>query len=177
MVSGVSNAAVNLQNLYSKIDKNADKQVSLEEFQAGAPDQTDSIKNTTEIQEIFAEADVNEDGVLSEEEFVNGAPSGPPPGGPPPGGPLGGGNITQLSEDDDDEDVIQELLNALNEAAENIDSSSASDEISELFSFFDEDGSGAVSEEELTSGIEQLRSQMMNALISNQSEKNESVYL
>lgn len=180
MISSIGGSAYNIQTLYSKIDKNADSKLSLDEFKAGAPDDAKAPEGAPSLDEIFAQNDTDGDGFLSQEEFAAGAPQGPPPGGPPPGGPppggaLSGANIAQLSEDDSEEDPIQALLDALNNVTsgdENEDDSSVSetDSTNDLFSFFDQDQDGSISKEELASGFETIRSEMMNYLISGQND-------
>lgn len=142
-----------LQELFAKTDSDSDGALSLDEFKAGAPDGADEAA----LEALFTEADADADGILSETEFTetlakNGPPAGGPPpggaGGPPPSGGAGGASSSSTA------DWLEEILNAEDE-----------DEAS-IFDAFDTDDDGSVSETELAAGFEQVRTDMLNYLMS-----------
>jgi Ca2+-binding EF-hand superfamily protein len=170
MISSVGSASLNIQSLFSKIDSSGDGAISLEEFQAGAPEKPEGVSAPEQgpsIEEIFAESDTDGDGFLSSEEFEAGAPKGPPPGPPP--GELSGESILLLNGEDEEDAIVQSILDAIENGSSDEDSVSATeDEVDALTSFFDADQNGEVTEEEVENGLEKIRAEMMSYLISNQ---------
>ena len=168
-----------LQEMFKKTDADGDGQLTLSEFKAGAPQGGAAPQGAPALDDVFASADTDGDGSLSQSEFEAGMPKGPPPGGM-----ISGGNNLLLSSDEEDEDLVSSILNALLDAATESSESSATTETAaaadvssensteeKLFNYLDQNDDGLVSEEEMKTGFEQLRNEMMSYLLSTQSSQ------
>jgi hypothetical protein len=79
----------NPEEIFKKLDANADGSISLDEFKAGPAGQRDAAK----AEEVFKKIDADGNGNVSAEEFKAHRPpprGGGPGGDRPPGGPGGG---------------------------------------------------------------------------------------
>lgn len=166
-------------NFLSKADTDSDGALSFDEFNAMKP----SDVSDEQSQSLFSSADTDEDGSLSSEEVtafeadkpqggggMRGAMMGPPP--PPP------------SDEDDDEDdttisgILSKLIDTLTSATSTEDttettataSTSTTDE-EKIFNFFDQDGDGTVSEDELNTGVSAIKTAMASYLLSLQENR------
>jgi len=169
-------------DVLSAADANNDGTLSYDEFASMNPDDVSEEQS----QSLFKSADANSDGSLSEDEItalesnkpqeggMKGAMMGPPP--PPPSD----------EDDDEDETTISSILSKLIESLTSTDSTdetedtdsttetaSTSTETDEekIFNFFDKDGDGTVSEDELNTGVSALKTAMSNYLLSLQESR------
>lgn len=161
-----------LQDKFKTTDSDGDGKLTLDEFKAGAPQGANAPQGAPALDEIFASLDSNSDGSISQDEFTTGLASQ----GPPPGGKISGNNTLQLL-GQSDEDLLASILKALESSSDATaaDDTSKTDTASALFDFLDRDGDNSVSAEELKTGMAQIRTEMMNTLLTAQSDTTNSL--
>ncbi len=171
-LSGSSNtqlAQSRSDDILSAGDTNGDGVLSYDEFAAMKPANAPADSS----EELFAQADTDGDGSLTSselEQFAQNAPMKGAGGPPPP--------PSSSSEEDDDEltllEKLMEALTSTDSTTSTTDSTSTSDTqttAEKLFSFFDQDSDGTVSETELGTGISSLQSAMKSYLLSLQEQQ------
>ena len=143
-------------DLFSKVDSSGDGSIDTTEFSELARKLAENSGSSIDADEAFSTYDADGDGVLNEEELDTFMKDNAPP--PPPGGmnAMGGMNMQQNMLDDLFSKIDSNSDSSVDstefaEFAEKISATGTSVDTDEVFSTYDADGDGVLSEEELGS--------------------------
>ncbi len=155
---------------FSDLDTDGSGGISTDEFAAmfqkhessGASSSTDTVELSSKMQDLFNSTDSNGDGEISSDEWDARPAPPPPPGGmPPPGGGGEGDDATGAVNSSSSSDFISKLK----------------DFLAQLMDSADSNQDGSLSEEEMTSWIQQVQDQTTGALTSSKTQSTSVNYV
>lgn len=177
-LNGSNNAqlAAARTDMMSAADADGDGSLTYDEFSSMKPDDVSDEQS----QKLFASIDSDSDGSLSSDEMSAFEANRPPEGGMK--GAMMGPPPPPSSSDDDEDDtsvtsILSKLIDSLSSADETDDVASTDTEDStttaqeKIFSFFDQDSDGTVSETELNDGVIALKTAMSKYMLSLQESR------
>jgi len=145
------------QEMFTKMDTNADGSVDKTEMQTYADEMASSTGETMNVDEMFAMMDTDSNGLISQAESEAAPPPPPPPGG-------GEDPFDEIDSDDDGYITTDELQSFLDEMSSTTGATSPS--VEEIFAQQDTDGDGLISRAESDAAMEKM---MANGEISTES--------